>query len=463
MEIEKAFKRLLISSPFYGLFCLSLPKVITRNVDTLCIAKRGISIELWINPDFWEYDPHMEHHHTDDEQVALLQHEIGHIINKHMFLHDSFMNQDAFNCAADMEVNSYIENLPESALRASKIGMSDGLGVKAYYEKLTQQQNQQNQQAQQQQNQQQQSSPPTPQGNESQQEPQQPQEQKPEDEEKKDKEEQKQNPQDEDTQQGEDEQQNDGSSDGNGKPQEEQPKGDGRNTIDNHSTWKDFKDAPEAAQQLIENQLNSIIKSVAEQVEKSCGKVPAEFSEIVKKLKEKKPEIFNWKAYFRRILGTIYDINIKSTRRKESKRFAGAAGIQHKKKVSVLVAVDTSGSVSTKELQEFFNEIDYIYKAGARITIVECDAEINSVVEYDGKNIPEIKGRGGTSFAPPIDYYIKSKKDYASLIYFTDGYCSLPEKRPSNVIWVITSNGNQNQEYFGKTIFIPKENENNGK
>ena len=37
-------------------------------------------------------------------------------------------------------------------------------------------------------------------------------------------------------------------------------------------------------------------------------------TELIEKLREKKPEIFNWKAYFRRILGTIYDINIKSTR-----------------------------------------------------------------------------------------------------------------------------------------------------
>lgn len=70
MEIEKAFKRLLIKSPFYGLFCLSLPKEITRKVDTLAVSKNGINCQLNINPDFWEQ-------FTDDEQIALLEHELN--------------------------------------------------------------------------------------------------------------------------------------------------------------------------------------------------------------------------------------------------------------------------------------------------------------------------------------------------------------------------------------------------
>lgn len=70
MEIEKAFKRLLIKNPFYGLFCLSLPKLVTTKTDTLTVVKKGVNCELLINPDFWAQ-------HTDDEQIALLQHELN--------------------------------------------------------------------------------------------------------------------------------------------------------------------------------------------------------------------------------------------------------------------------------------------------------------------------------------------------------------------------------------------------
>ena len=407
MEIEKAFKRLLVKNPFYGLFCLSLPKVIDTKIDTMCVRKRGINMELHINPDFWN-------EYTDDQQLAILQHELSHIALQHPFIASSFANAKLFNVAGDMEVNSYIENLPDDACTASKIGLSNGLGTKKYYEALTKTPPPQQQQQKQQQ-----------QGGSDK------------------KEQNNQNNQDKQQNQKEQKQQGEDNNEQYGKP------------IDDHSTWKEFKDIPEATKQLMQNNINNILRNTAEQVERQRGTIPGEFKELIEKLREKRPEIFNWKQYFRRMLGSIYDVNIKSTRRKESKRFEGAAGIQHKKKVSILVAVDTSGSVSKKELEEFFSEIEYIYKAGARVTILECDTRINSIIEYDGKTIPEIKGRGGTDFNPPIDYYIKHIKDYASLIYFTDGYCSLPAKRPLGVVWVITSEG-AHQEYPGKTIYIPK-------
>ena len=427
MEIEQAFKRLLVKSPFYGLFCLSLPKRVTTSIPTLCVSKEGISCQLNINPDFWK-------EHTDDEQLALLQHELSHICLQHMFISDSFADPKTFNIAADVEVNSYIEHLPSSAMTAKALSQMLGkdidpeLGTKKYYEIISQQQQQG--QAQ---------SPSKPcnggrGGNASQ------SSSKPS--------EAPQTPSQEE-QQGQQERREE-------IKQQYPDFADSFEPMDDHSTWKDFKNLPEANKQLIMNNINSVLMQTAEQVRKSRGTIPGELEETILKLEEKRPEVFNWKAYFRRLLGSIYDVNIRSTRRKESKRFEGSAGIQHRKKVSILVAVDTSGSVSTDELKEFFSEIDYAYKAGARITVVECDTRINSVTEYDGKKIPEIKGRGGTDFNPPVDYYVKHKKEYASLIYFTDGECDLPKQRPSGMVWVISSRG-YHQEYPGKTIYIPRD------
>ena len=41
------------------------------------------------------------------------------------------------------------------------------------------------------------------------------------------------------------------------------------------------------------------------------GTIPAELQDIVNDLLKVKPRIFDWKAYFRRMLGSIYDINLK--------------------------------------------------------------------------------------------------------------------------------------------------------
>jgi predicted metal-dependent peptidase len=497
MEVEKAFKRLLIKSPFYGLFCLSLPKVVTRKVPTLCVSKQGISCQLNINPDFWEQ-------YTDDEQIALLQHELGHICFQHMFLHDSFADQKQFNISADCEVNSYIENLPKDGCTpdwlGQKIGkqLDKGLGTKKYYEAIQDYLNQQQQQAnaqnpqmpcnggmggngsqssqQNSQNSQDNSQNSSQNSQESPQSSSSPSEATRDSSPQKN-EEQPSSPQEKpqsqpDTQEEEDNsqeqtqgQQGRGENEEGGSQEEQEsqyPDGFAEvfNSFDDHSTWKGFDDIPEATKQLMQNNINTILKNTAEQVEKMRGTIPGEFSELIEKLRQKKPEVFNWKAYFRRLLGSIYDVNIRSTRRKESKRFAEAAGIQHKKKVSILVAIDTSGSVSQKELQEFFSEIDYAYKAGARITILQCDTRINGIEDYDGKNIPEIKGRGGTDFNPPVDYYVKHKKEYASLIYFTDGEAPLPTKHPQGLVWVISSMG-CHQDYPGKSIYIPREENNN--
>ena len=465
MEIEKAFKRLLVRNPFYGLFCLSLPKEITRKVPTLSVSRSGINCQLNINPDFWEqYD--------DDEQIALLQHELSHIALQHMFIDDSFSDHRLFNVAADCEVNSYIENLPINAMTAAAlsnqlgVSLQNGLGTKKYYEEI--QKSMQKQQAQAQ-------NPQQPcnggaGGNDSsqQQENQNPSQSSSPSNATEDKEQQENNTQEEqNTQDNTEQTENNSQVKSQPQPEKEQEEAERPQMypdalsrlkpIDDHSTWKDFHNIPDANKQLISNNINSVLKQTAEQVEKMHGTIPGEFSEIIDKLREKKPEVFNWKAYFRRLLGSIYDVNIRSTRRKQSKRFEGSAGIQHKKKVSILVAIDTSGSVSEKELKEFFSEIDYVYKAGARVTIIQCDTHINDVSEYDGKNIPTIKGRGGTSFDPPVDYYYKHRKEYATLIYFTDGEALLPCKKPAGMVWVISSLG-YHQDYPGKVIYIPKEN-----
>lgn len=385
MKLEKAYKKLLIENPFYGLFLLGLSKATETSVPTACVRKRGINCELVINPDYWESL-------DDTQQLNLLMHEIYHIVFQHMFLWPFFSDKNLLNVAADAEVNSYLTNLDDSYITPSIWSLPSKQGTKYYYENIPKPPSSQQQQS----------------GGGG----------------------------------------NTGSQENNsGLPQ----------TKDDHSTWgNDFSGCSDAEKQLITNQINSQIKVAAEQTQKMRGTTPLELQAIIDALFTPKPRIFDWKSYFRRILGSIYDINIKKTRRKESIRFPEAAGIKHKKKVSILVAIDTSGSVSNKEVQDFFSEITHIYKIGAKITILECDAKISAQYEYTGKWDGKIHGRGGTDFQPVIDFYRDHQKEYSSLVYFTDGECRLPKNTPKDTIWVITSEG-AIQDYPGKTIYIPKD------
>lgn len=227
--------------------------------------------------------------------------------------------------------------------------------------------------------------------------------------------------------------------------------------VDDHSSWKDFDDLSDAERELISQQVDHIVKNTAEQTIKQRGTIPGQFKGYIDELFKQKPAIFNWRKYFRRLIGTQISIDLKKTRKKESIRFSDSSAVKYRKKSKILVAIDTSGSVNDKELCDFFSEINHIYRAGADIDICECDSQIGRVYRYTGKWNGSISGRGGTWFDPPIQYF-NEHRDYTVMIYFTDGEAPLPSVRIRNnqIIWIITSNGRR-QDYSGKVIYIPNE------
>lgn len=221
---------------------------------------------------------------------------------------------------------------------------------------------------------------------------------------------------------------------------------------DDHSKWEDGN-VSDAQRQLVQQQIDAHTKNTAEQVQKSCGSIPGQFKEYIDSLFKVKPRIFDWKQYFRRFLGSIIDIELKKTRKKESIRFPDCAGIKHKRKSQILVVVDTSGSISTNDLCDFFSEIHHIYKAGAVIDIIENDTRIQRMYRYNGKWDMQASGRGGTILQPSVDYYNSHRRDYSSCVFFTDGYCDVDFKIPGDNMWIISSGGSR-QKYPGRTIYI---------
>jgi predicted metal-dependent peptidase len=111
--------------------------------------------------------------------------------------------------------------------------------------------------------------------------------------------------------------------------------------------------------------------------------------------------------------------------------------------LKIVVAIDTSGSVTGKEISDIFNEIFAILaKRKHDITVIECDAQIQRI--YKARTVRDIKvkvkGRGGTEFTPVIEH-INNDRYYrdALLIYFTDGYgeSAIPRPRTYRNLWVI--------------------------
>ena len=207
-----------------------------------------------------------------------------------------------------------------------------------------------------------------------------------------------------------------------------------------HPTWKEFDSLSEADKKLVKAQIDHQIKSIVEG-QRDMGFTPAELKGYIDSLFELKPQSFDWKGYFRRFFGTSTKIYTKKTRRKLNKRFEENPALKIKQKKNVLVGVDTSGSVSNKDLIEFFNEIYHMWKTGISITIAEGDADISNVYEYDGKMPTFVTGRGGTNMNPFVEYFNKNRQ-YNSLVILTDGF--IPEKSVNTfkpLLTVICSKG----------------------
>lgn len=221
--------------------------------------------------------------------------------------------------------------------------------------------------------------------------------------------------------------------------------------IPDHSTWEEFEDLSEAEKKLIDKQLQKVLSDAKEQTIKKRGTVPGEIEGVIIVEEIVAPK-FDWRGFIRRFTGVSTKVFTKKIRRKENRRFDDNPGLKVKMRQHMLLAIDTSGSVSDSELKEFMGEIHHIYKCGVDITIIQCDTTIKSIEPYTGKHEINVKGRGGTEFDPVIEYFNANLRKYTSLVYFTDGECYADVKPKGNTLWVLSERSSMNDSLPGKII-----------
>jgi predicted metal-dependent peptidase len=134
---------------------------------------------------------------------------------------------------------------------------------------------------------------------------------------------------------------------------------------------------------------------------------------------------------------------------------------------TVVIGIDTSGSIGEKELNMFFAEMSGILEdvRPRRMVVMWCDAKVHRVDEIEEaadlcalrkKGAP---GGGGTSFVPVFDE-IKNMglDDVDALVYMTDGYGSYPKEQPSYaVVWGSISGPNAVCYPWGEVVDIPQQ------
>jgi predicted metal-dependent peptidase len=390
-SLAKATKELMISEPFYGLFLLQLNKSWSDKVPTAGVSLNGINYNLDLNPDFWDSL-------KDNEQPGLLKHELLHVVKGHLtsFSGLNQINRDIANIAMDVEINQYIDKsmIPPGALLPSSfptLKLKDKQGTHYYFQELMVHAQKNTSKALK------------------------------------------------------------SLMDAIAKGEKEADGEGGEKLKVPQHAWDAFNEMDSATQKLVEAQLEHQMRTAVEAVQKARGTVPGEIAEILKALEPEAPK-FDWRGFVRRFAGGSYKIYTKKLRRKYNKRYEEDAGLKIKQRKHILVAIDTSGSVSTEELVEFFKEVDHISRTGSDVTIVQCDAAISNIASYKRGMDIKIHGRGGTSFDPVVDYYNENLRKYTCLIYFTDGEAPSPDKSPGKVLWVISSKSRMNNDLPGYRI-----------
>lgn len=221
-------------------------------------------------------------------------------------------------------------------------------------------------------------------------------------------------------------------------------------------------------------EINNIIDKI--ESSRSWGTVPGNVVDVIKKSLEPK---FNYKALFQQFRSTVISSDYDKTRMRPSRRFGyEAMGSKRKNTTSLLVAVDTSGSVSDEELALALGFIQGFFKyAVKKLDIVMFDTQVYPESLMSIEKRPKkwkVHGRGGTDFNDVFKFAQdeKAHDHYDGVLIVTDGYASVPDKkylknnfRHTKYLWVLNNESNWNHfkddehfAKFGKCTYVDKNN-----
>lgn len=248
---------------------------------------------------------------------------------------------------------------------------------------------------------------------------------------------------------------------GQGKPQH--TCGNGRGCIS--GALSSFQNLPPDQQAKATNQWKqAVLKGAQLQKQKSKGNLPGMLEDWMAELV--KPQV-TWKDHIRACVHrTCNKANWSYRRPSRRGQSLGLTLPGRDVELSgVVVAIDTSGSISPKELTQFVGEIMGIMKEChiQKVTVIMHDCVVYHVGVYDNKTIRSLKVQtGGTSHIPVFDYIyndMKPKDKPKVLICFTDMMTSHHPQTPDfPVLWCCFE---EYERYgkdipYGKMITIPE-------
>ena len=281
-----------------------------------------------------------------------------------------------------------------------------------------------------------------------------------------------------------------------------------------HGFWGELDQTSESQKEVLEEWVDRQIVNAVNRLDSTntWGDLPGSLTDYLKEfMKTRKPKV-DWRRSLRLFTENSQNTYISNTLKRPSRRYKKIShwpdgspmyeskdgvpvkdengnfipvwepkypGLKVRQRSSLLVALDTSGSIRTDEdLPKFFNEMYHLQKKEVEILVVEIDEWIQRIYPFplpEGKI--DVKGRGGTDFNELIKYAngeeidrsgktksyqkghtyskgagitvwekgewvskksIKLKKQIDGIVYFTDGQAATPfEVSKLPILWVL--------------------------
>ncbi|MDC9726286.1 MAG: VWA-like domain-containing protein [Candidatus Thioglobus sp.] len=177
------------------------------------------------------------------------------------------------------------------------------------------------------------------------------------------------------------------------------------------------------------------------QLAQQAGKLDGEFAKLIDFFLQ--PQL-SWQSLLAQYMSSLARDDFSYAR---PSRRSGTAILPslRSSQIDITVAIDTSGSISQEEIDEFVSEINAIKSnMRASITLIACDEKISPELiwrfeAWDELTFPASLGGGkGTNFNPVFDYLEQQDSNSSVLIYFTDAKGKFPEFEPSYpVMWLV--------------------------
>lgn len=239
--------------------------------------------------------------------------------------------------------------------------------------------------------------------------------------------------------------------DENGKPQPGDIGGTGE---DLHDTGEDGP-MTEAEAKEIQAQV-AVEVAQAAQVAKMSGKMPGALQRLV-------DEILHPKTPWYTILERFMTERVKNdySWARPNRRHVGndiyLPSLDGQGMGEVALIVDTSGSVSPRELQAFAGHINVILETchPKQVHVVYVDTRVSHVDTYSGDELPihiNPQGGGGTDMSVGIDYVDTHYPEAACQVLLTDGYTPWPDA--AAVPLIVATTGREAPDHLAQTIKV---------